>query len=289
MPRRREQAPEVESRQLSRAEIDSGISKLRKRISEVQQLNPQTTRYDDARIAMTEANIQDTIRDIFGPQSREFERHKHHRIRKGPQVLMNPSREALQRYFTAGIPDTVVTLEALVSRLEEKREETPADPAPPPVLPRTPISVTTRLVFLVHGHDQAAAQAVARFLEKLDLQPIILHERANEGRTIIEKFEKNAEVAFAIVLLTPDDVGASVENREDLQPRARQNVVFELGYFVGRLGRERVCALKKGDVQIPSDFHGVVYVPMDDAEGWRLRLAREIKAAGISVDLNKAM
>jgi predicted nucleotide-binding protein len=151
-------------------------------------------------------------------------------------------------------------------------------------------SVTpARRLFVVHGQDEAAKQTVARFLEKLDLKPIILHEQANKGRTLIEKFEINAEVDFAVVLLTPDDVGYPVGEDGKAKPRARQNVVFELGYFLGYLGRGRVCALYKGDVEIPSDFNGVVYVPMDDAQGWKILLAREIKAAGIDVNLNHAI
>lgn len=144
-----------------------------------------------------------------------------------------------------------------------------------------------RRVFIVHGHDNEAKQSVARCLERLGLQAIILHEQPNRGRTIIEKFEDYAEVSFAVVLLTPDDVGAAVEDADHLQPRARQNVILELGYFAGRLGRDRVCALHKGGVEIPSDFSGVLWVEMDVGGAWQFRLAREIEAAGLEVDLNR--
>ena len=122
-------------------------------------------------------------------------------------------------------------------------------------------------VFVIHGHDGAARETVVRFLEKLNLEPEILHEQPNEGRTIIEKFEDYADVKFAVVLLTPDDVGAVGEQNPELRPRARQNVVFEFGYFIGKLGREGVCALAKGDIEKPSDSDGVRYVPLDD-EDW---------------------
>ena len=145
----------------------------------------------------------------------------------------------------------------------------------------------SRKVFVVHGHDGEAKQAVARFLEKLDLLPIILHEQENRGRTIIEKFEANSDVAFAVVLLTPDDVGQSALTKAVPKPRARQNVILELGFFFGKLGRANVCALYKGDVELPSDVDGVIYVPYDDHDGWKTKLAKELKAAGISVDLNK--
>ncbi len=123
--------------------------------------------------------------------------------------------------------------------------------------------ISGKKVFLVHGHDDSARESVARFLEKLSLEPIILHEQPNEGKTIIEKVERHAEVAHAVVLLTPDDVGAVTTESENLQLRARQNVILELGYFLGKLGRNRVAALRKGELEKPSDYDGVIYIPLD--------------------------
>jgi Predicted nucleotide-binding protein containing TIR-like domain len=145
-----------------------------------------------------------------------------------------------------------------------------------------------RKVFIVHGHDEGARESVARFLEQLDFDPIILHEQANQGRTIIEKIEAHGEVGFAVVLLTPDDVGG-IQGGGTTQPRPRQNVLLELGYFIGRLGRARVCALKRGDVEVPSDFGGVVYEPFDGSGGWKQALGRELQAAGFSIDWNVVM
>ena len=115
-------------------------------------------------------------------------------------------------------------------------------------------------VFVIHGHDEAARQAVARFLKNLELEPIILHEQSSRGRTIIEKFEQHAEVGFVVALLTPDDVGARKGEENNLNPRARQNVIFEFGYLIGKLSRKRVCALVKGNVEKPSDYDGVLYI-----------------------------
>jgi len=143
----------------------------------------------------------------------------------------------------------------------------------------------SRNIFVVHGHDEAAKQSVARFLEKLGLNPIILHEQPNKGRTIIEKFEEHSDVGFAVVLLTPDDMGGVSTDR--LNRRARQNVILELGYFIGKLGRARVCALFMEGVEMPSDIHGVLYLPYDANGGWHLKLAKEIREAGIEVDLNR--
>ncbi|HHJ16777.1 MAG TPA: DNA-binding protein [Gammaproteobacteria bacterium] len=149
--------------------------------------------------------------------------------------------------------------------------------------------VSNNKIFIVHGHDEQVKETTARFVEKLGLEAVILHEQANEGKTIIEKLEKHTDVGFSLVLLTPDDVGATVTDKENLKPRARQNVLLELGYMAGKLGRGKVCALKKGDVEIPSDLIGVLYVEIDAAGAWRLQVAKELKVAGLGVDLNNAI
>lgn len=148
-------------------------------------------------------------------------------------------------------------------------------------------SELTNEIFIVHGRDEGSKNTVARLLERLDLKPVILSGIPARGRTIIEKFEQNSQVGYAIVLLTPDDAGALKEDREPLAPRARQNVIFELGFFIGRLGRERVCALTKGDVEIPSDYAGVEYIKFGESNDWELRLTRELQSAGYNVDANR--
>jgi len=130
---------------------------------------------------------------------------------------------------------------------------------------------------------------VARYIERLGLQPIILHEQANRGRTVIEKLEHYGNVGFAVILLTPDDEGRAKQEGAQLRDRARQNVILELGYFIGLLGRSHVCALHRGSVEIPTDYVGVVFVPLDDGGGWRLHLARELKSASYDIDMNNAV
>jgi predicted nucleotide-binding protein len=155
---------------------------------------------------------------------------------------------------------------------------------------KRPVSPSGR-VFLVHGHNESIRETVARFLEKLKLTPVILHEQPNKGRTIIEKFIDYSDVAFAVVLLTADDRGAAttVVNEQLLTPRARQNVILELGFFLGKLGREQVCSLYEDGVEIPSDYQGVLFLKLDKDGAWRLRLAKELKEAGLPIDLNDAI
>jgi predicted nucleotide-binding protein len=150
------------------------------------------------------------------------------------------------------------------------------------------LNMLNQNVFIVHGHDEAVKEAVSRFIEKLGFTAIILHEQPNAGRTVIEKFEAYSDVGFAIVLLTPDDIGGTSDKPYDLKPRARQNVIFELGHFFAKLGRQRVCALYKEEVELPSDINGVLYIQLDDAGAWRFSLAKEMKHAGYSVDMNKS-
>lgn len=147
------------------------------------------------------------------------------------------------------------------------------------------ISYDKTKIFIVHGRDNELKESVARFIENLGLKAIILHEQANGGKTIIEKFEDAADVGFAIVLLTPDDEGGLLG--EQMHKRARQNVIFELGYFIGRLKRGHVAALVKDDIEIPSDITGVAYIKIDSQGFWKITVAKELKACGFDVDLNK--
>ena len=201
-----------------------------------------------------------------------------------------PSFEDYLRNYRKGMVSSINSLEGICDRLELYDE-------PSEMLQRTSgnkeVSDSSQStfgdeVFIVHGHNDEAKEAVARFVENLDIEATILHEQANRGQTIPEKFEEHADDAgFAIILLTLDDVGASKNEQDNLKPRARQNVVLELGYFWRGLGRERMCVLYKEGVELPSDIHGILYVPMDSSNGWQLQLAKEMKQAGLPVDLNR--
>lgn len=149
------------------------------------------------------------------------------------------------------------------------------------------IMIKKNEVFIVHGHDGEAESRTARFIEKLGFKPIILHEQASSGKTIIEKIEEYSNVGFGIVLYTPCDIGGKQGDIQNLQSRARQNVVFEHGYLIGKIGRENVCALVKGVLEKPNDISGVVYVQMDGENAWQNKIAKEMRKSGYDVDMNK--
>ncbi len=141
-------------------------------------------------------------------------------------------------------------------------------------------------IFIVHGHSDAKYD-VKEFLKEMGLNPVILHEQANEGHTLISKFEEHSESCkFAIVIMTPDDEGKAKDD-STLKFRARQNVIFELGFFIGKLGMQKVVALVKNNVERPSDYDGVLYIDYDNGVGWKIQLGRELKKAGYKIDLNR--
>ena len=147
-------------------------------------------------------------------------------------------------------------------------------------------------VFIVHGHDQGLKTDVERFIHEIGLTPIVLHREADEGATIIEKFEKHSDVGYAFILLTPDEISYTVdqekfdESEKKLEYRARPNVIFEFGYFVGSLGRNKVCCLYKGNVTIPSDLNGLIYKKIDSSiDSQAYAIIKELKAVGYKINV----
>ena len=143
-------------------------------------------------------------------------------------------------------------------------------------------------VFIVHGHDTNRVEAIENFLRSLKLNPIVLFKEADGGKTIIEKIESYSEkVSYCIVLYTKCDVGNAAGQDDKKKFRARQNVVFEHGYMIGRLGRKNVCALlESNEIETPGDIDGIVYVTMDKEGVWKYKIAKNMKECGIKVDLN---
>ena len=148
--------------------------------------------------------------------------------------------------------------------------------------------VKNKKVFIVHGHDETIEVKASQLIKDLGLEPVILHEEPDKGQTIIEKLERCTDVGFGIILYTPCDYGGEMGS-DSMMPRARQNVVFEHGMLIGKLGRGRVCALLKGDIEKPSDISGIIYKTIDDKGMWRIEVAKELDEAGYDVDMNKLL
>lgn len=282
---------------LTPTQIERGIQRLEERINDLRAFDLATVPEGDSpELQALCAAIRDTLVRCFGEDTSTFERFvEATSLSWWPMVIsMGYGPSAQPWEYQEGVKKNIENSVALLREaqrvlhedLADAQHEAKAEPARPAHVSEK-VSLSRR-VFVVHGHDEGARETVARFLDKIGFEPVILHEQANRGGTVIEKIEANSDVGFAVVLLTPDDLGRSVKE-EELKPRARQNVLLELGYFIGHLGREKVCALKRGDLDIPSDFTGVVWEKMDDSGGWKQALGRELQAAGHEVDWNKVM
>ena len=288
----RKSPPSPVQANLTSEQMRKGIARLERVIGEIEAFDSAnlTKRWGSEQNAL-EATIDGALTSVFGHETVEYRRYAGAtRLDNGPIIMgfgeggHENSREA-QQYVAEGKVEAVQILRSAIKWLREEIGDSvesviPAKPARAAAAPSTKI-------FIVHGHDEAARQTVARFIERIGFEALILSEQANQGRTIIEKIEAHGDVGFAVVLLTPDDLGG--KTADSLQPRARQNVLLELGYFMAKLGRNRVCTLAKGHLEMPTDFAGVVWEPLDDAGAWKTALARELKAAAYAIDWNKVM
>ena len=184
-----------------------------------------------------------------------------------------------QSSFINKCKDDLNTVKAIFEQYLEDMSEENAVIVEPPT-----IQNDYSKVFIVHGHDGELRESVARVIERQGIKPIILCEQVNRGATIIEKIEANSDVNGAICLFTADDLGKRKDESEDT-PRARQNVVFEAGYFIGKLGRKNVVLVcEEESIEIPSDLQGMVY---SNTNSWELEILKELKAIGYSIDFNK--
>ena len=257
------------------------IEKLQERVQALRLLHASSVQ--DPAYKKWRRDTQIALEHLFGNDSRHLRDFRSIRFTPSSYSMMNPD-PAFAKAFVNGKGSVEAIFQSMIDEVEEYWPEEGGvatgfeDTIPP----------ESNKVFVVHGHNEAIRESTARLLEKLNLEPIILHEQANRGHTIIEKFMEYSDVAFSVVLLTADDKGGQKDgNQQEYKFRARQNVILELGFFLGRLGRERVCALYEEGVEIPSDYSGVVFIPLDEAGAWRLVLGRELRAAGLEVDLNK--
>ncbi len=229
-----------------------------------------------------------TIRQIEGEQShslREFEEIDF----EGDKIPASLSTEDHKRIFLNGTTKARGILESLNEEVTRQMHEEGQSNSGQAHALSSAVLTENKKVFVVHGHDTGLKVEVARLLEQLKLKPIVLHEQADESQTIVEKFERHSNVSFAIALLTPDDVGRSIKTGSPENPRARQNVLLELGYFHGKLGRSRVLALYSKGVELPSDYLGVLYTEVDPSGAWKWKVVQELNAAGFPVDANSLL
>ena len=260
------------------------LTRLRKALDKIPELKQQG--YESPDFEKWERNTRVAVHHTFEDESKVTDFTK---INYSPTVFAiggDNDDGFYQKAYENGLRSAEAVLESMIEEVDEYWPDVEVSTSVPD---RRSVESSTNEIFLIHGRDEGAREKVARFLEHLGLAPVILAEQANQGGTIIEKFETHANVSFAIALLTPDDAGSLSSETAAPRPRARQNVIFELGYFIGRLGRENVCALTKGEVEIPSDYSGVVYVSLDEGNGWKIGLVKELKAAGFKVDANLAL
>lgn len=281
-------------------QIRKCIIRLKKCIDSVRAFDPSEIRkpHGDPLVLSLESAIEAALEVSFGLKTSAYRRYEdasnlygHSSVVIGGGWGEQPTeRERLikaQAKYLEGKERTIALLEAAISELESELDFASLSTPAPTDENKNSNKNKSRKVFIVHGHDEATKISVAEFLRKIEFIPIILHEQPNKGRTIIEKFQQEAsDVGFAVVLMTPDDVGS--KQGGDLKPRARQNVVMELGFFLGALGPGNVAAMLKGNIERPSDYDGVLYISLEAAD-WKTELATELEAAGYEVDWNKAM
>jgi predicted nucleotide-binding protein len=287
---RRSEPPQTA--QLTVDVMRAAIPKLERRIKDLESFDVNTIRerWDPVMEALAQ-KVDGTLQEILGHGTVEYNEYSIHSLDTLPLIMgggPDPLPRVIQGY-REGIERAALKLTTLKELFEERLSDAPSGAQGTQSIPPVTRAAATRRVFVVHGRDDGAKETVARFVSRLRLEPIILHEQPSQGRTIIEKFEAHATVDYALVLLTPDDVGHPANDSARARRRARQNVILELGFFLGTLGRHRVCVLYSGDIEIPSDYQGVLYVPLDERGAWRLSVAREMKVAGVDVNLNDAM
>jgi Predicted nucleotide-binding protein containing TIR-like domain len=300
MARRAAPPPVKRPAELSATQMQFGIDRLTKVLDRVRQFDPRsvTEQSNIPHVKQLSAAIDDALARTFGQDTIEYERYQDATyFDNGPfnyayEVPIGEVHNSLARSKASSVGLLEQAIESLKDRLAE--HEALSEPDDPPyaiaraVPPASNVAVLSNKVFLVHGRDDAVKNEVALFLGAIGLNPIILHMRPNGGRHLLTKFAEESEgAAFAVVLMTPDDEGG-IAGVTDHRPRARQNVVFELGFFIGKLGSANIAALLKGEVEKPSDFDGIGYISFDAGGRWKTELARELHHAKVPFDPAKA-
>jgi len=255
---------------------NQAIELLKKQIEQIDRL--LQLHHDDPAVDRWENFTEQIIIKAFGKPNENLSAYRD--AKYTGEWYTDMSDEALQENLIKKFQKRKSLLEGFIEQLEafggiQKEQE--------PIISKT---ISSRKVFIVHGHNEQAKSELALILTRLGFEPIILHEQPSQGMTVIEKLEKHSDVGFAFILLTPDDKGCQRGQEDKLLPRARQNVVFEFGLFAGKLGRKRVCCLYTGNVELPSDLQGLVYLQFKSSVNEvKLDIVKELRAAGYKVKI----
>ena len=255
------------------------IEKLKKLIEETDDLIKMDITNSDTIFEAWEMKVKRFIAKVFGAESMEMKRFDETSFWSAVWSS-DTSNEEYHRECVNTCRNGLMTTKAILETYLEEFDDVEDNSIGAKELET---SFDYSKIFIVHGHDGELKESVARIIEKQGIHAIILSEQANQGRTIIEKFEQNSDVGCAICLFTGDDYGRAKAQKDD-KLRARQNVVFEAGYFIGKLGRNHIVILSDSGIEIPSDLAGVVYTNTDN---WKVDLLKDLKAMGYNVDFNK--
>lgn len=281
----RKSTPSTSERSFNASQKQAAILRLESRIGELRALDiTSLSTGDDPPVTALERRIESTLANIYGEGTAGFSRLSDavNLDATAYSFYDDTSVQRIREGVDRGRARAIAVLQGEVDALKE--DIASEGPASPPFTASARIAMTATQplsdeIFVVHGRDDMAKAEVQLLVERAGLQAIVLHEQPNGGRTIIEKFEKHGGAAgFAIVILSPDDIGGL--DVGSLLPRARQNVIGEMFWFAGRLGRHRVCALRKGALELPTDFAGVGYIEMDGSGAWKKDVLRELEHAG---------
>ena len=280
---KRKQVPEakvVRARELLRPFTKASfLQKLKEKMAEIDAL--QKMSHGNESFQLWRNSAETLLVHALGDEVAQTEEFK--KISYWPPLIVSGMAESVyQESYASGLQRARTALQSIYDEVKEYFDDQNIEQKQ--VVERQTLPLGKE-VFVVHGHDNEMLLKVKEFLTKSGLHPIVLREQPNEGRTIIEKFENEAaSTGFAVVLLTPDDVGRDVNEANGENPRARQNVVFEMGYFIGKFGRRKVAAICDPSVERPGDVAGVVYIDSTSGNDWKIALMKELRAAGYDVD-----
>jgi predicted nucleotide-binding protein len=265
-----------------------GIRRIEGALKEVENFDPQSTHPDDrSSLDALCAHISEAVDRAFTEGTAEHSRYMRAASIYGIKVLVmgrSISVSEYQQNIASDLARSKALLTAALGALSRDLGDLEGVQAAPPQQAGRDF---TNKVFVVHGRAVAPKVEVARLLESMGIEAIILHEQPNRGRSTIEKIEAYGDVDFAVVIFTPDDVGA-LEGEEG-SARPRQNVLFELGYFIAKLGRQNVCVLRQGEMEMLTDYVGPIWIDYDAAGAWKTGLGNELQDAGFEIDWNVLM